>query len=555
MSFPPSQSIRNFSIHDIDTFSQSAINLSFENAVLKLTESAIESLPIQTLPANADTPGLVLTGHQAFVNQAQRLALHRLLHSIKQLRSPQGGWPETVPQTPENLLPYVEEEAQDLLHVLQADVDTPQVNEITAQTALSWTHWHDYFTIRQLAPWLLWCVARASSGMMQLMEGIVASIAQSDYPQQTGILRLIVVLDICTPTATCALDLATGRLVSSSLPGDTLIQSEDCTLCREAIAIDGLKQRVEHYLLATIPEATELMRGLGVNVLIPGESWQSGSVCFRLDVEFIADADDMAIDRMLEAEILSTIAEIDLVASREAHSIPALQPLIRLSNPNWLEHYAAAVLNQHLLSQPNVMSSYTQLRQQSPNAPTDTYLVALIQDVYEFSAGVEMSLSDADYDFIRHELRLNEFVLQLMWCFSRSAFEMMQLISGVRATVLQPGCSWGTGTLRLLVTLQVETPELEWSLDIATGRPATLDAFPLHPQAIAQANDCRWCESACLVNRLGNRVEQVWRSHPDLSLWLDGTDANVLVSSGDWQPCTIQVRTSFEFIPDLTPAR
>ncbi|HHP7244435.1 MAG TPA: hypothetical protein ACFE0H_07090, partial [Elainellaceae cyanobacterium] len=368
MSFPPSQSIRNFSIHDIDTFSQSAINLSFENAVLKLTESAIESLPIQTLHADADA--------HMVVNQEQRLRLHRLLRGVTQVRSPEGGWPETVPQTPENLLPYVEEEAQDLFNVLKADAGKTQPSDVTVQTALSWTHWHDYFTIRQLAPWLLWCVARASSGMMQLMEGIVASIAQSDYPQQTGIFRLIAVLDIRTPTISCALDLATGRSVSSYLSDDTHIQSDDCTLCREAIAINALKQRIEHYLRATIPEANGLMHGIGVDVLIPGESWQSGSVRFRLDVEFIADADDMAIDRMLEAEILSTIAEIDLVASRDAYSTPALQPLIRLSNQNWLEQYAAAILNQHILSQSTVTSSYTRLRHQSPNASHDAYLVA-----------------------------------------------------------------------------------------------------------------------------------------------------------------------------------
>ncbi|MGJ3253038.1 MAG: hypothetical protein ACFE0J_18185 [Elainellaceae cyanobacterium] len=489
------------------------------------------------------------------MNQAQRLGLHRLLQRVAQVRSPDGGWPENVPQTPENLLPYVEDEAQDLLDVLRAEVDTSQPNDVTVQTALSWTHWHDYFTIRQLAPWLLWCVARASSGMMQLMEGIVASIARSDYPQQTGILRLIAVLDIRTPMASCALDLATGRSFSSPLPGDTHVQSDDCTLCREAIATNFLTQRIEHYLRSTIPEANELMKGIEVDILIPGESWQSGSLCFRLDVEFIADADDMAIDRMLEAEILSTLAEIDLVASGEAHSMPALQPLIRLSDPNWLEQYAAAVLNPHILSQPVRMSSYTRLRHHSPNGSNDAYLIALIQDVCEFSAGIEMSLSYADYEFVRHELRLNECVLQLMWSFSRSAFEMMQLISGVRATVLQPGSGWRSGTLRLLVTLQVETPELGWSLDVATGRPAKLGVFPLHLQAIAQADDCQWCESACLVNRLGDRVEQAWRSHPDLKLWLDGTAADVLVSSGDWQPCTVQVKTSFEFIPDLTPAR
>ena len=71
--------------------------------------------------------GVLPAGHWCAVEPSSKAiaAMQQLMAVVEQLRSPTSGWQPDQPQTPDQLLPYVSEEACNLLDALEASLDLP----------------------------------------------------------------------------------------------------------------------------------------------------------------------------------------------------------------------------------------------------------------------------------------------------------------------------------------------------------------------------------------------------------------------------------------------
>ncbi|MBC6479587.1 MAG: hypothetical protein GDA56_19215 [Hormoscilla sp. GM7CHS1pb] len=158
--------------------------------------------------------------------QAVQSAMSQLVKIVTELRSPASGWPAGVPQTPENLLPYVAEEAYGVLNALktsQISVETAaHIGPFMPGSLLS--SQSPYILIEGLSFRLLWYVARTSYELMQLMGGIKAIILSPGEQWQTGILRLAVILTAKASDINWSLDLVTNQPAKTPLKPDCLIQ-------------------------------------------------------------------------------------------------------------------------------------------------------------------------------------------------------------------------------------------------------------------------------------------------------------------------------------------
>jgi hypothetical protein len=545
-TFSPLLSVDSLQMPETDVDS---VPQSWDQTILKLTESAYSLISEQ---AQAVASG---TAMMSALTETDMKSIYRLMYTIEQVRSPENGWPDDQLPTPETLLPYVEDEAQDVLTRLQGyqQQNATQL-PITTTSSHAEQIWDGYFTVRLLAPWLIWCTVRASYVVMQLMEGIVASVSESEQVWQTGIFRLAPVLALETNSQTLPIDLATGQLIWPQLPNSASVQSEECQLCRESVPLGDLMQELMDQIQRMTPELVPLIQGLSVNALVPGQVWQTGQIRLHLTAEFIVDADDLVIDRMLESETLNAIAEVGLITPDLHAGTPVLtpmrQPLIRLTDDQWLERYIPTLIREALIREPAASESSAIAR---PNSLLSMpMLTSVVSDAWQLNDSLRDSLTSSSYDSLYHSLRLSELVTRLMWCVGRSAYAVMQLMGGVRARVLQPKVMWMSGTLRLLVNLDIQTPELNWEVDIATGRSPHSDAVSINQMAIVQSAHSQWCQHFTAISDLQDKLfQEVWRYHSELMLLFEGTTADILISGQDWQPCSIRLRPSFELLLDF----
>uniref|UniRef100_A0ACD5GYF8 Uncharacterized protein n=1 Tax=Desertifilum tharense IPPAS B-1220 TaxID=1781255 RepID=A0ACD5GYF8_9CYAN len=125
---------------------------------------------------------------------------------IAKLRQPESGWSSQLPHTPDNLFLYVIEEAYEVLDATQAVI--PQ---LTQETIEKETDSH-YLLVEDLGFKLLWYVAKSSYRLMQLMGGIPATVSQANSEWQSGMLRLVAVLEAQTAETQWSLDLTTHQV-------------------------------------------------------------------------------------------------------------------------------------------------------------------------------------------------------------------------------------------------------------------------------------------------------------------------------------------------------
>jgi hypothetical protein len=225
-------------------------------------------------------------------------AMQRLVGLIARLRSPDGGCPSDLEQTPESLLPYVAEEAQEVLEALRP-VHSVSPDPIHPASIAP------FLVIEDLTPQLLWEMAHHSYSVMQLIEGVQASIRQPDQSWQSGVLRLIAMLEAEAPSIRWTFDLVTQQPTTNGLKPDVILQIDWSGLDRLSVhATTNLEQVNEvtepttadqflQALVRSLPEQSVLiqtfMQGLQVDFLEPQKSWQSGKLWLKFNLEFVAN--------------------------------------------------------------------------------------------------------------------------------------------------------------------------------------------------------------------------------------------------------------------------
>jgi hypothetical protein len=377
-----------------------------------------------------------------------------------------------------------------------------------------------YICLKDLTPWLLWGIARSAYGAMRLLEGTSATVLQPDQLWQTGILRLVALLEIKTPSYSYGFDLVTQQVGTEMLGTDRLIQLGDSTLYPEPTTIAEATDLLVAQMRATTPDLQPFLGTIHTEILIPDQSWQPATLQLHLGFEFTP-----------------TFA---IPAAANAY------PAIRFTDPGWIADYTSAIARQSITY---LLPHLRSLQLDSPNSPDRA---ALIQDADAASQRWKTDLTLTSRNFLQQNLQLDELALRLLWCFSHSAYDVMQMMSGISVSLLQPDSGWQTGTLRLWMGLTVQTPELDWCLDLMTGQSPEVQATAVALNSVVRSPHVAWLYQPMLLELLDAKIRRhIAQATPELLLIMQGAEVDLLEADNQWQPGVVRLSASFEFMGDM----
>lgn len=250
--------------------------------VARLTVLAPLSMPRMTLAETiCRMTAIPADSHSNRLTPAVDLAAQQLIDIVISLCSPEGGWPADLPQTPDNLTPYVGEEVAELLEAFSQSGAVPFAlpSPAVKQTRLL-TDW---------LPQLLWQIASSGYEIMRLMEGIQARLYWDHEAYAAGTVRLVPVLTLTAGELALALDLVTQTVPQADWLADTAgVQLAEGDLVGSLYTVETWIAEVTHQVNQHHPLLADLLHtGWPVEALVPGAGWLSGSLslCFCLVME------------------------------------------------------------------------------------------------------------------------------------------------------------------------------------------------------------------------------------------------------------------------------
>ncbi|MBW4690717.1 MAG: hypothetical protein KME27_03015 [Lyngbya sp. HA4199-MV5] len=490
------------------------------------------------------------------------------------------GSPSETPKL-ETLLPYVSEEAYDVLDALRSDLAVATSSQSPlgsdrAPLSLSSSASHSLITIESLIPSLLWQIARSAYSAMHLIEGIRAKCWLPDQGWVSGMLRLVVMLEVEAPTIRWCFDLATGYPAESLLEATAIVQSDESALPIRHTAVDASDdspsqvkhqlQTILRHLQARVPGLSTFLQGVPIELLQPGADWQGGNLRLHLGFSFSPQADgDEAIPRqpeLIEAELMEeTLAQTNAlqratatkptIASLVATHVPVVQPvgrslrpttLVRLTDTEALERYTQQTAQQQLEQALSQLCSQQIIEEEEESQLTLIVQAAIAHCAHQPSAsGLER---------LHPMLLMDELVPKLLWSITSSTYDMMQLVGGIPAHVLQPRAHWQQGTLRLLAALHLKAADVDYQLDLSTGRSIEADV-PLDLGTIVQTNTTIGSQPtsiATIINQVEQQLHEMMLAYRLLKngaaiAWLEDVEQ-------DWQSGTMKLSVSLAFVAD-----
>ncbi|WP_199245371.1 hypothetical protein [[Phormidium] sp. ETS-05] len=347
-------------------------------------------------------------------------ATERLVAIVAELSQPDSGWPSDLPMTPENLMPYVLEEAWEVLEVLVAqsgDQETASRGAVP-EVLLS--------SVAELIPRCLWWTIASSYDAMRLIGGVEAVAIPNTHQtpaNQTqdfateptvGILRLVVGLNFAPHS--WLIDLATQEVFHSKkdlsflLAPGTLVQSPHVELCQEPIEITTLSQQLQQHLIATAPTLATFcnFQPQKVEWLQPHSTWQQGEIFLSLDWQFFPQP--------------------DIATSPETSLLPA-PTLIKTS------HFSLLGSSNHTISVPPrdiSISFFHKLPLQNLNQIEKRDFIPHI-----VTAAIHIVATTEQFWLLRPTI-IDQWVPQLFWQILRTSYDISILLEGVAAAVLPP---------------------------------------------------------------------------------------------------------------------
>ncbi len=539
--------------------------------------------------------------------------MQRLVEIINQLRATAPSTPEfattSEPATsvlpPAAIAPYVSEEAYEVLDVLQQEQSESSGGNGQGQQREpgDWGVASQLVTVDHLVPHLLWCVARSSYRVMQLLEGVSVRQCQPGKSWTSGMLRLVTLLEII-PSQLPALseadsasqanrqpwcfDLATGDRPTALLDGQVWLQADETVLplrqrsvtsehltAKDKGQVGDQIQALQRQIQASTPAIQCLFEGLQLELLQPGQDWQMGEMRLKLGFEFVPQPAPTTAQLMgqqpdlVEAEWVEEAIAVptsSLADGLEPGDPPLTQVCIverpRLLNPATLIRLTDAGILERLTQanlQPYLTRAIARLKQDWNAAPPDNQLLTIVQQACALSDQYSV-LVESGLNPLLPELLMDELIPKLLWQITCSSYEGMQLLGGIPARVLQPNQDWQQGTLRLLAALQIATDATDWMLDLATGEGVSSDTIRLSELAVCQQSDLPvgqslwdktsvWRQPVQVHTLMHNLRQQIHLNMPALDLLLQGTAIEWLESEQDWQAATLRLHIALAFTP------
>jgi hypothetical protein len=451
-------------------------------------------------------------------------AMQQLVKRIAQLRSSGAFGEEGIEPSPA-LLTAVTAEAQAVLDQSSAVLAQPSAAIPGSPPSLPGLQ-----SLQHLIPHLLWGVAQSTHEVMQLLEGVMAQVQYSGR-WQTGVLRLLVMLQFSSATQTAAFDLVTQQ-PPVLLPPDHPLSIPHSLLSQPSITAATLLQRLTAQIDRSQPALRSFLTGFTANWLMPGQSWQTGEVALSLGFAFTPVADP---------------------GERDDDASAFLPPTLKFAQSAWIEqHIAVAVEHQltQILQQQVRPSEETVHLLQGNSALTAQQagqLAVVIRGCHAIDE-LQCSMTLASRTFAQQSLKLDELALRLLWNINRTAYEVMQWLSGISVRLLQPGGCWSTGRLRFVVLLHVQTPEQAWQFDLACRAPGLISSELQDSATIVQSESCAWCVQPVRLDALTDRIWQtIEQNAPEVALLRTATEATVSTEVVLGQLGAVRLSAMFEY--------
>lgn len=401
-------------------------------------------------------------------------ATAQLVQIVQTLCDPESDWPIDKPQTPQTLLPYVSDEAEELIVALsqwQAQVDSVAApcDLLTGSSPLTGASMPGstgaLTAISDLVAHWLWGIAASSPLAMELLEGCLVNQRVTNGEHRVEGLRLAPILKLSLAGTRYELD-----LVAQTLQGPkpvTVLQAEDVgkNAAESASSTHSRSDWLAYLweqLLICLPTLSHWRQGQAVQVLLTGQGWQQGTCA--LDLQLIplplsgiksslvlsprletvpALSVGMPVARVWSrgSPDLETDCPQDQTSLSPAPLYPSLETQVTFLDRAWCRGAIAASLDLYLGQQfrPHATA------EPAPKPPPEA--LTLVQRVHDRVGRNRQPSSIPDAHLLQSPLTLTRLCRQVHWLWLRVAQSLMPLMQGIPVCYLQPGTAWQTGTL------------------------------------------------------------------------------------------------------------
>ncbi|MEO1068216.1 MAG: hypothetical protein AAFW95_03740 [Cyanobacteria bacterium J06638_6] len=433
-------------------------------------------------------------------------ALGQLVQQSMGLRSPTGGWPADLPQTPEHLEPYLSDEIWELLEALEATAAPTPAPE------------RAIFPISTLVPDLLWMLASGGYEIMRLIEGVQARVYAADGLGAVHVVRLVPVLRLTLDETDYDLDLVTQTAPATALylAETTQIRLLENDLDSQPLLCGPLLERIAELVGNTQPGLTPLLGNTcAIDTLRPFQSWQPATLTLHLHLAEVENqgqpqlytSPNVAMPDALylppkgrphSPVTTATSFTLDdfantLVDGPDAATAGGLGGWLTFTDETWIQAFlstcAQQVISQNLSriaaigadGEPAVRAERQQQREAACNLIT-----------YRATDLVQGASGLFKHTFVHEPVLVADVWPRLRWYLAQSSERVMQLMGGVMAQVLAPGLSWQQGSLYLRPLLQLTTPSQSWIVDLSRGRILPTPPQALSADAVVDVADDPW---------------------------------------------------------------
>lgn len=409
-----------------------------------------------------------LDGRSPTLPEPVAKTLNALVSMVAQLQDPDSGWPSDLPQTPETIAPYVAEEIDRVLDAWSETSTTPTTSLLDAIAPGGWSCYPSrYIDLETWRSRLLWTVMQGSAIAMQWMEGLEGTVIQShDAAPMQGQVRLVP-YGILTLDWPIAFDLTTQHPPAALLAPQVLIQSQTAEtqgLDQTPRSVEDLLETLLDGLRVTTPRLKALLDGQTVDVLQPGQAWQSGQIQLQFGFEFIPHA----------------VSTVHGVATPTSSS--SLTTRFTLQEPGQTALRAAVIDHQRR----GAIAQRAESWQAIARMPTAQSVGNWVYQACHITERLRHPALTYHQTLLHDTILLSHWQRWLLWHLSRSAYPVMQLLGGISVQLLQPGAPWQAGTLRLWAGLHVMTERQPRLIDLTTGYVQDQPHPSIHSDAIAR---------------------------------------------------------------------
>jgi hypothetical protein len=420
-------------------------------------------------------------------------AMHRLMFMVEQVGSPEGGWPDHLQPTPENLLPYLTEEVCEVLQALNEENKRDEGVVIFSSS---------YVLMADLVRRLLWFLAKSSPEIMRLVGGVQAEVklnVEEDW--KIGILRLVPVLDVKTIEDFWAVDLGTGEVWDGGQFTLARIKFKGGFLGRDCVFSESLLERLQAIVLRVSPELDVFFKGFSGQVLCPNQEWLLCDLGMSWSWDFLEGV--MGFDEDFKDN------DEGLVLKNSSLGKGYFENLVK----DFLMGLPVGDLN---LGEPEMAANLMvdSLQEKEGNSR--------VLDLVSGACFLRGILG-------QERVFLEDFRRQLLWQIIGCSEVVMQLVGGVRARVLQPNGGWQKGVFSLVPVLVVkgrDSGKLNKSIDLRTGDSLVLRGVGVVNDAMIFSDECSLLRDLMPVGILMKWVRKQFLLMPEMGLLLKGCEVN-----------------------------